>query len=154
MGIFLRRRRNAPPAVAPLLPTLPSFELGASVWDRLVLSAQVGLAYGEARVAGGRTIIPIGAVGYGFGWGGGGGTSLDKAGNPVTGSGGGGGGGVGVQPVALLDITGDRVRLRPVLDWTRIAVALIVTIGPFVLARLLGRLRAGRDATDVSMPPG
>ncbi len=148
MGIFLRRRRSEPPAAAPLLPALPTFELAANVWDRLVVSAQVGLAYGEPRVVGDRTIIPIGAVGYGFGWGGGGGTSLDGAGKPVTGSGGGGGGGVGVQPVALIEITGERIRLRPVLDWTRIVVALIVTVGPFVLARLLGRLRAGRDAPD------
>ena len=145
MGIFLRRRRSEPPAAAPTLPALPSFELAANIWDRLVVSAQVGLAYGEPRVVGGRTVIPIGAVGYGFGWGGGGGTSLDKAGNPATGSGAGGGGGVGVQPVALLEITGDRVRLHPVLDWTRIIVASIVTIGPFVLARLLGRIREGRD---------
>ena len=152
MGIFLRRRRSEPPAAAPLLPSLPTFELAANVWDRLVVSAQVGLAYGEPRVVGDRTIIPIGAVGYGFGWGGGGGTALDKAGNPATGSGGGGGGAVGVQPFALLEISGDRVRLRPVLDWTRIIVALIVTVGPFVLPRLLGRLRAGRDEPETGNP--
>ena len=154
MGILLRRRRNEPPAAAPTLPALPGFELAADVWDRLGLSAQAGLAYGEPRVVGDRTIIPVGAVGYGFGWGGGGGTARDEAGNPSTGGGGGGGGGVWVQPVALLEIAGDRVRLRPVLDWTRITVALIVTVGPFVLARLLGRLRAGRDVPDASIPSG
>ena len=116
------------------------------------MSARAGLAYGEPRVVGDRTIIPIGAVGYGFGLGGGGGTTLDKAGNPATGSGGGGGGGVLVQPFALIEITGERIRLRPVLDWTRIIVALIVTVGPFVVARLLGRLRAGRDEGDANSP--
>ena len=150
MGIFLRRRRHEPPAAASLLPALPGFEFTANVWDRLVVSAQAGLAYGEPRVVGDRTIIPIGAVGYGFGWGGGGGTTLDKAGNPATG-GGGGGGGVLVQPLALIEITGERIRLRPVIDWTRIVVALIVTVGPFVLARLLGRLRAGRDEREASI---
>ena len=148
MGIHLRWQRNEPPAAAPGLLALPGFELAADVWDRIVVSAQAGLAYGEPRVVGDRTIIPIGAVGYGFGWGGGGGTSLDKAGSPVTGSGGGGGGGVMVQPLALIEIDGERMRLRPVFDWTRIVVALIVTVGPFVLARLLGRLRAGRDAPE------
>ncbi len=152
MGILLRRRRNEPPAAVAALPALPGFELAADVWDRLVVSAQAGLAYGEPRVVGDRTIIPIGAVGYGFGWGGGGGTTLDKAGNPATGGGGGGGGGVVVQPFALVEIAGDRIRLRPVLDWTRIIVALIVTVGPFVLARLLGRLRAGRDERDAANP--
>ena len=148
MGISLRRRRSEPPAVAASFPALPGFEFAANVWDRLVVTAQVGLAYGEPRVVGGRTIVPIGAVGYGFGWGGGGGTAQDAAGNPTAGSGGGGGGGVSVRPVALIEISADGTRLRPVLDWTRIIVALIVTVGPYLLARLFGQLRAGHGAPE------
>ena len=44
-------------------------DLSADGLDRIIATAQVGLAYGEPTVVGERTIIPIGAVAYGVGFG-------------------------------------------------------------------------------------
>ena len=122
-------------AAVPGLPELPGFGVAASMRERIVATAQVGLAYGEPRRVGGRTLVPLGAVGYGFGFGAGGGSAERTATKPAgTGGGGGGGGGVSVRPVAYLEVTPEGIRLRPVLDWTRIVTALIAVAG-VVLAR-------------------
>ena len=131
----------------PGLPELPGFGVAATMLERITATAQVGLAYGEPKHVGGRTIIPIGAVGYGFGFGGGGGSAERTATKPAGSGGGGGGGGVSVRPVAYLEVTPQGVKLRPVLDWTRIITAAIA-VGAALLVR-----RGRGSRSDRRQPP-
>jgi uncharacterized spore protein YtfJ len=92
--------------------------------------------FGAPVACGDRTVIPAAAfdLAAGFGFGGGG--------DETNGSGGGGGGGGHShgRPVAIIEITNDGVRVKPVLDWTRIGVTAIGTGLPF------GALLADVDA--------
>ena len=141
MGFSLALRRNAAPVRD--LPALLGLDLETNVLDKLMATAHVGLAYGEATHAGKTTIIPIGAVAYGFGWGrGGGGGKNRERGDEGFGGGGGGGGGVRVRPLAYLEIDGKgKTKLRPVLDWTAISVALIAALVPTIGVRALTAFR-------------
>ena len=91
----------------------------SQIAERLKNSARVDIVYGEERKIGDKTIIPIAVVAYAFG--------------------GGGGGGVRVQPVAVLEVTGDDTRVLPVLDWTRIITTGITIFGAWMLVRSLFR---------------
>jgi hypothetical protein len=46
-----------------------------------------------------------------------------------------------VQPVAVLEVTGDDTRVLPVLDWTRIVTTGITVFGMWMLVRSLVRRR-------------
>jgi len=86
------------------------------------------------------------AMGVGFGVG----LGTDKAGknsesqtpatDEVDGGGGGGGGGVGVgRPVAAISIGPDGVRVEPVVDMTKIALAFFTMLGSMLI--MLGKMR-------------
>ena len=142
MGLSLRLTRSKPLTTSLSLPDLPGLDMGGNIVDRLIASAHVGLAYGQPTVVGKRTIIPIGAVAYGVGGGRGFGRApVGEDGAESIGGGGGGGGGVRVAPVAFLEVTANGVRVRPVLDWTRIVVALITVVVPLIGVRALKRTR-------------
>jgi uncharacterized spore protein YtfJ len=113
----------------------------SSIAERLRTSARVEVVYGEERKIGDKTIIPIAVVAYGFGGGSGGGAapSENGASGVASGGGGGGGGGVRVQPVAVLEVTGDDSRVLPVIDWTRIITTAITMFGMWMLIRSLFR---------------
>ena len=83
--------------------------------------------FGAPVEAGGRTVIPCAAfdAGGGFGFGGGGGD--DGQGNVGRGSGFGFGGRTQGHPVAIIEITDDGVRVRPVFDWTRLGLVAVTT---------------------------
>ncbi len=87
--------------------------------------ASVRQVFGEPTVAGDKTIIPVAAVTYAFGFGYGGGPErTDERGNPVrTGGGGGGGGQAKARPVAIIEVTAEETRVRPIEDPTRVALA-------------------------------
>jgi uncharacterized spore protein YtfJ len=87
--------------------------------------ASVKQVFGEPKTVGDRTVIPVAAVSYGFGFGYGRGT---EGGNGDAtpgreGGGGGGGGRVHARPVAVLELTPERVRVEPIVDASRIALA-------------------------------
>jgi len=113
----------------------------SQIAERLKSSARVDIVYGEERKIGDKTIIPIAVVAYAFGGGAGGGVAPHENGasNVTSGGGGGGGGGVRVQPVAVLEVTGDDTRVLPVLDWTRIITTGITIFGAWMLVRSLFR---------------
>jgi len=113
----------------------------SQIAERLRTSARVEVVYGEERKIGDKTIIPIAVVAYAFGGGSGGGAAPSENGASGVASGGGGGGGVRVQPVAVLEVTGDETRVLPVLDWTRIITAAITMFGMWMLVRSLFRRR-------------
>jgi uncharacterized spore protein YtfJ len=81
--------------------------------------ATVKTVFGDPMPLDGHTIIPVARVGYVFGVGMGRG-GLEKEGS---GEGGGGGGGLNVRPVAVLDVRNDEVKVRPIPDVTRLALA-------------------------------
>lgn len=106
--------------------------------SKLLEAADVSKVYGRPVKQGDVAIIPAAEVlsFMGFGVGAGGGTSTGE--NAGTGSGG-GGGGVGrvlSRPVAIIIATSDEVRVEPVMDPTKIALAAI-TAGGFMFGMLL-----------------
>ena len=111
--------------------------------DRIKQSARVELAYGESRVVGDKTIIPIALVSYVFG--GGSGSGVGPSGHnghsEGVGIGGGGGGGVRVQPVAVLEVTEDDTRLMPIIDWSRLATTAIAAVAAVLIVRRIFRSR-------------
>ena len=90
-----------------------------------------GACFGSPVEREGHTLIPVARVsfgyGMGFGRGSGGDTSEDGfggKGDSGEGEGGGGGGGGGsTTPVALIDITRDDVKIRPIEDPVRVTLA-------------------------------
>ncbi|MGH2496893.1 MAG: GerW family sporulation protein [Ktedonobacteraceae bacterium] len=106
------------------------------VLSQLVSNANVDTIFGKPVERDGATIIPCSEIAFGFGMGSGTGP-VDERGNP-TGGGGGGGGGSQGRPVAVIVMTREGVRIEPVLDVTKVALAGITT-GAFMLF-WLGRL--------------
>lgn len=109
------------------------------IGEKFRATANVSVVYGESRVVGDKTLIPIAAVSYGLGAGGGSGRSEGGEGKPPgEGEGGGGGGQVKVRPIAVLEIDHGQVRMIPVLDVGRIALG---TMFAFVMAAFFLRRR-------------
>ena len=114
----------------------------SQIAERLKNSARVDIVYGEERKIGDKTIIPIAVVAYCFRrW-------RRRRTLPRTRTGRAArravvavaaGGGVRVQPVAVLEVTGDDTRVLPVLDWTRIITTGITIFGAWMLVRSLFR---------------
>jgi uncharacterized spore protein YtfJ len=77
------------------------------------------MVFGDPVHAEGRTIIPVAKVRYAFGVGMGRG---GPGGQESVGEGGGGGGGLTARPVALIEISGDDVKVKPIPDVTRLAL--------------------------------
>ena len=76
----------------------------------------------------GKIVIPVARVsfGYGMGFGGGSGTDSDEFGETKgggEGGGGGGGGGGSSTPVAIIEMSREDVRIRPIEDTTRISLS-------------------------------
>ncbi len=84
--------------------------------------ASVKTVFGEPFQVNGRTIIPIAKVQYGFGFGVGRSKEKEKE-EEESGEGGGGGAGVSIRPIAVLEITGQETKVKPVMDVTRLALA-------------------------------
>jgi uncharacterized spore protein YtfJ len=98
----------------------------------IVSAAEV---FGRAHEAGDRLVITAAAVerggGFGFGMGG------DADGNG--GGGGGGGGGVNGRPVAVIEAGPTGVEVHPIVDYTRLGIAVL---GTFLALWRAGRRRA------------
>jgi uncharacterized spore protein YtfJ len=137
---------EAPVDVTLALPK--SMDMVKDTMDKFLAAASVNAVYGEAIHSGDTLIIPSAEVlsGMGFGMGVGVGNNADKdeAGNPTQNSGGGGGGGGGgrvlSRPVAVIIASPESVRVEPVVDVTKIALAGL-TAGGFILGMLLRMLR-------------
>jgi len=124
-------------------------EQGQAWMDKLLAAAQPGAVFGEPVKAGDYTLITASEVGagggFGFGFGGGtspAGTSSEAPGEKQQDTGGGsgigGGGGSAGRPVATIIIGPEGVRVEPVVDVTKIALAVFTTAGAMLLA--LGRM--------------
>lgn len=95
--------------------------------------ANVNAVFGEPVTTEGRTVIPVARVMYGFGMGVGHATAAEKdageaavdieEGEEGAGSGGGGGGGVMAHPLAIVEVTPQGARVKPIVDEQRLALA-------------------------------
>jgi uncharacterized spore protein YtfJ len=120
-----------------------SQEQATRLFERLMEVAQPESVYSEPVTSGELTVITASEVttGLGFGFGVGGGTGMNPASQEKSkepgdmgqgsGSGGGGGGGGGsiARPVAVITISPQGVRVEPVVDATKLGLALFVTVG-------------------------
>lgn len=111
----------------------PSEARAAAVMERLIASADVSRVYGEPVRHADTLLIPAAEVltVAGFGMGSGRGTFTDRAGGPRRGSGGGGGGGgqTLARAVAVVVASPEGVRIEPVFDVTKIALAALTAAG-------------------------
>lgn len=102
---------------------------GAEALERMfrqIEDTNANTVFGKPEQVAGRTIIPVAAVSFGYGFGREHEGTL--GGHPVGDAMGGGGGGH-VSPVAVLIVEGDQVRVRPILDASRLAFTAVVLFG-------------------------
>lgn len=117
-------------------------EMVKSITDSLTASTHVNAVFGEPRMVGRKTIIPIATVGVGFGAGGGEGKhSPDGEGTVQEGSGAGGGGGGAAKPLAILEVTEEQTKIIPIIDTTKVILASLAFAGSiaFMIAKIVGR---------------
>ena len=128
-----------PPESSPAEGSLQRIE---STLDRLLAVAGVDRVFGEPIRQGETTIIPAAEVMTGMGFGLGSGSSSRGEDEPERhrGGGGGGGGSVFARSVAVVVATPEGVRVEPVVDYTKIALAAL-TAGGFMLATWFGMTR-------------
>ncbi|HVC35653.1 MAG TPA: hypothetical protein VNL16_19265 [Chloroflexota bacterium] len=129
--------------------------------DKILAAARPGAVFSEPVHSGDYTVITASEVTAGGGFGSGFGSGPAPAGSATgtgesgsasatqpseAGGGGfGGGGGSHGRPVAVIVIGPDGVRVRPVVDVTKIGLAAVTTwLAMFMMFRRLRRLRRGR----------
>ena len=127
-------------------------EEAMEVLKRLTDVAQPGAVYGEPVTVGDQTVITASEVSVGLGFGYGMGANAepgsaaedddreapaeDEGQEETTGGfggGGGGGGGSAARPVAVIHIDSQGVRIEPVVDVTKIALAFLTMLGSIFL---------------------
>ncbi len=136
----------------PNTPVMPYTEGGEvhdkseAVLNNFLSAASVEAVYGNPVQQENYTIIPaaevLSVVGFGFGTGGGSGPGEQERQNMGGGSGGGGGGRVLSRPVAVVVISADGVKIKPVVDVTKIALGALTAFGFMLTMRR--RMRRGR----------
>lgn len=143
-----------------VLTAVKNQEQAAELMEKLLAVAQPGAVYSEPVTVGERTVITASEVSasMGFGFGIGGGTGTEPAeGEAVSedepqgeegeargfGGGGGGGGASMGRPVAVISIGPEGVQVEPVVDATKIALAVFTAAGGALI--MLGKmLKASR----------
>jgi uncharacterized spore protein YtfJ len=137
---------------------VPDQDSAFKLMDKLFETASPAAVYGEPIEAGEYQVITASevSVGLGYGFGGGGGfgdegaSSEEESGEKASsgagiGAGGGGGGGSLGRPVAAIEIGPHGVRVEPIVDPTKIAIAFFTTLmSMFVMMGQMRRARRGR----------
>lgn len=101
----------------------------------------IGAAFGDPVEAEERTLIPVAATAYGFGLGFGGEGEDERT---QEGGGGGGAGGF-ARPIGLIEVSSDGVRVKPVIDEQKVALAGVMLTGwvvfwiAYALVRIFGK---------------
>lgn len=131
-------------------------ERAAEVMEKLFSVADSSAVFGEPVTQGDYTLITASEVsvgaGYAFGLGGGSGSGPsdeadaegEKAEGTGMGGGGGGGGGSMARPVAVISVGPSGVRVEPVVDPTKIALAFFTALGAMALT-LRKMIQAAED---------
>jgi uncharacterized spore protein YtfJ len=111
--------------------------------DRFLAVASVDAVFGEPIEKGDTLLIPTAEVGAAMGFGVGDGAGINEAGSTNSGSGGGGGGWNFSRPVAVIVASPEGVRIEPVVDVTKVAIAALTTMG-FMLGLVMRMMRPPR----------
>ena len=112
--------------------------------SKMIEAANVSAVFGKPVEHGDSVIIPCCevAVGGGMGFGSGPGeTSEQRKGSTSTSIGGGGGGGANARPIAVIVMTPEGVRVKPIMDLTKVLLAEF-TLAAFMLPWLVRLFRA------------
>ena len=120
--------------------SIPDQDAANELMGRLFDAARPEAVYGEPVTQGEYTVITASeiTVGMGYGYGGGGGTGPAGEGQETEsaqgeamgyGAGGGGGGSTSARPVAVVEIGPNGVRVEPIVDPTKIALAAFTAFG-------------------------
>ncbi len=125
---------------APMEESPEPMQVIQDTMDQLLATADVNAVYGTHIRHGGQIIIPAAEVFAVAGFGIGSGTGTDKDGGSGNGSGGGGGGRTFARPVAVVISDANGVRVKPVLDTTKLGLAALTAAG-FMLATLAKMMR-------------
>ena len=135
-----RRRDNKRLDPTPALNTMQT------TLDKFLTAANVEAVYGPPVTQGENLVIPaaevLSIVGFGLGLGGGSqpATEAGNAGSNGGGGGGGGGGRVLARPVAAIIMSPTGVRVDPIVDVTKVALATFTTLG--FMATMFIRMRS------------
>jgi uncharacterized spore protein YtfJ len=129
----------------PELQEAPSGGRAADVLERLIAAADVTKVYGEPIRHGDRLLLPAAEVLAVAGIGMGSGSGIDSRTRRRGGGGGGGGGGRTLaRTVAVIVSDPEGVRVEPVFDYTKIALAALTAAG-FVWASWRGFVASTRS---------
>jgi uncharacterized spore protein YtfJ len=128
-------------------PIQRSLEITDTNLDKFMSISTADSVYGEPIEYEDAVIIPaaelMSVMGFGVGYGGGGNVNLEEA--PAANGEGGGGGGGGYaysRPVAVIIASPEGVRIEPVVDVTKLALAALAALG--FMASAIFRIRRGR----------
>ena len=136
-----------------ILESFPTQQDANELMDKMFEAAKPSSIFSEPVVQGAYAVITasemIGGLGYGYGGGGAVDNSKsedggDESGTGSYGSGGGGGGGGSIlaRPVAVISIGPDGVRVEPIMDPTKIAIAFLTTMAAiFMSMRRIRKMR-------------
>jgi uncharacterized spore protein YtfJ len=133
----------------PIQPAEASLEVIRDTMEEFLAAADVRVVYGEPIQHDDTIIIPTAEVlcGLAFGIGSGSGTNAEQnSNNPSQGSGSGGGGGGRIlsRPVAVVIASPEGVRVEPVIDPTKIALAGLTALG--FMVGMMFRMSSRRHA--------
>jgi uncharacterized spore protein YtfJ len=121
---------------------IPAIETVQDTMDQFIAGADVDAVYAAPIEYGEQLIIPaaevLGIMGFGVGSGGG----QEASGEGGSGGGGGGGGRTFARPVAVIVASQTQVRVEPVVDVTKIAMAFFTAFA-FVITTLI-RMQRGK----------
>ena len=95
--------------------------------------ANTQAVFGDVIEIDGRRLIPVASVQYLFGIGGGQGPTRSGARSrgarkPTVPPPGGGGGGMHLEPIALVDLSNGRMRVEPIINFTKLIVVALVVV--------------------------
>ena len=112
--------------------------------------ANVNAIFGDPVIFEERIVIPVAKVAYGFGMGVGYGTTDETESDTEDlgeSDGGAGGGAVDARPFAIIEVTPERIRVEPIVDEQKLAMAgsLLAGWGIFCLARTLVKIFGPRE---------
>ena len=117
---------------------VPQTDSTEQVLGRVVTAARADTIFGQPVERGDTTVIPCSEVAIGLGMGSGSGPVDEKGNQP--GGGAGAGGSARGRPIAAIVVTQDDVRVEPIMDLTKVALAGMTT-GTFMLLWLLRLVR-------------
>lgn len=114
--------------------------------EKLITTARAEATYSQPVTQGEHTVITASelfiGMGVGYGYGGANPAAVETSGEMGLGGGGGGGGYAAARPIAAIIIGPQGVRVEPIIDPTKMALAFFTTLGTMFL--MLRSMKRGR----------